>query len=104
MTDLTESAGGSTVTLTVGETRSLALGERPTTGFRWQTHVSDPAVLAVTTAAFRARSLKPGDSGERTFTIVALESGSATVTWTHQRGSGVDALIDRHVTVSFRVK
>ena len=103
MADLNESADGSTVHLAVGETRLLVLGERPSTGFRWQIASSNDAVVTVAPAAFRARSERPGDGGQRSFLITALRAGSATVTGTNQRGASADALVDRRCTVTFVV-
>ncbi len=103
MADLSEAADGSTIALAVGETRSLVVGERPTTGFRWHSASSNDAVVAVAATAFRPRSLKPGGSGERVFTISALNVGSSTVTWAYQRGSGADAVVDRRIALTFDV-
>lgn len=103
MADLDEAADGSTIALSVGESRSLVLGERPTTGFRWHLAVSNAAVVSVEYTAFRPRSLRPGGGGERVFTIAARSVGSATVTWTYQRGSGTEALVDRRIALTFDV-
>lgn len=103
MADLDESADGSSITLAVGESRTLALGERPTTGFRWHVVSADPAVLAVVTTSFRLRSSKPGGGGERVFHVKALNVGSSTVTCSHQRGAGAEAVVDRSIHFVFDV-
>ncbi|HET9933842.1 MAG TPA: protease inhibitor I42 family protein [Polyangiaceae bacterium] len=101
MPDLDQSADGATITLSVGESRSLVLGERPTTGFRWHVAVSNRELLEVADT-FRPRSLKPGGGGERVFTISALKRGASTVTWSHQRGTS-EATADRSITVTFQI-
>jgi predicted secreted protein len=74
---VSEADNGSAVRLLRGETLSVVLEERPTTGFRWQV-VRTPPCCQVRQDDFEApsRAAPPGAAGKRTWRIEATKAGS----------------------------
>ena len=76
---LTKVDDGRTVPLHVGASFSLALEESPTTGYRWQLRVDDPAGVAVGADEFIPGVVSIGGSGTRVWALQAMACGSCTL-------------------------
>jgi predicted secreted protein len=67
---------GRTFTFRVGETFRIELEESPTTGYRWEMPVDQPATVEVRNSSFTPANLSIGGGGVRVFTLVATAQGT----------------------------
>jgi predicted secreted protein len=75
-----------TLTLAVGDTLAVKLGEYPSTGFIWSVKKDDPEVLEQTGEDFEAaEATRYGGGGVRVFTFIARARGAALLCFTNKR-------------------
>jgi len=87
---VTESDGGSQVTLKPGQEMVVRLGSNPSTGFRWQVEKVDEAVLqqvgmAQYEPAEPGETLKPGQAGQETMRFQAAGAGQTNLILAYRR-------------------
>jgi predicted secreted protein len=72
---ISENDSGRTLNFRVGETFRIALAESPTTGYRWEIHVDQPATVEVSDSTFTPSDASVGGGGLRAFTLVTTSKG-----------------------------
>jgi inhibitor of cysteine peptidase len=102
MTDLDESADGTTIHLVAGAVLRLALPENPTTGYRWRIIADGAPVLRPQADDFAPGRAVPGAGGTRHWAWQAAQPGEATLRLDYARPweTGPAA---RHFAVTIRV-
>jgi inhibitor of cysteine peptidase len=87
---------GKTVKVKTGETFVVRLEENPTTGYRWQPHNFDRAILALKSSSFAPGGDAPGSAGRRSFVFLAEHSGESPVTlWLWREWEGEKSILKR---------
>ena len=102
---LGDSDNGRTLTVAPATVITVMLEGNPTTGYSWESSISDPAVLKQTNAAeFKPLSGAIGAGGTFTFQFQAQSAGKTDVTLLYRRSweTGVAPLKTYHVTVEVR--
>lgn len=83
-----ETANGSEVRLTVGETFELVLAETRTTGHRWKVELDGTPTCRLEHDRFEAPRTTPGAPGRHTWTFTAVQAGVATIELAYARSFG----------------
>lgn len=102
---LGDSDNGRTLTVAPATVITVMLEGNPTTGYSWESSISDPAVLKQTNVAeFKPSSGAIGAGGTFTFQFQAQSAGKTDVTLLYRRSweTGVAPLKTYHVTVEVR--
>lgn len=74
-----ETDSGRAITFRVGDVFRIELAESPTTGYRWEIHVDEPATVEVRDSSFTSSGVGVGGGGLRAFTLVAKGKGMTRV-------------------------
>lgn len=102
---LGENDNGRTVTVAPGTVITVMLEGNPTTGYSWESSISNPAVLKQTNAAeFKPSGGALGAGGTFTFQFQAQSAGRTELTLEYRRSweTGVAPLKSYHVTIEVR--
>jgi len=85
VTRLDESHSGQTLRAAVGETLELSLGEKPTTGHRWEVVSSGDPVCSLRETSFAPTSMRPGGGGVRRFAFDLEGAGEGEIVLVYRR-------------------
>ena len=101
---LTPLDNGKSITLKVGESVRISLGENPGTGFRWALQPSDDKVLGLSASDFiQTFETGAGGGGQRVWKFVAQKSGEVRLVVNRLRAWEGDKSTVERFEVTIRV-